>query len=47
MQRGTVENPVYDAVCSGKTGHAEVIAIEFDPQNYYLRSIVEYFLGCS
>jgi peptide-methionine (S)-S-oxide reductase len=28
---GTVENPTYDAVCSGTTGHAEVIQITFDP----------------
>lgn len=28
---GTVENPTYDQVSSGKTGHAEVIYIEYDP----------------
>lgn len=28
---GTVENPSYHAVSSGKTGHAEAIQIEFDP----------------
>lgn len=27
---GEVENPTYDAVCSGGTGHAEVCRIEFD-----------------
>lgn len=29
---GTVENPTYEQVCSGNTGHAETIRIAFDPQ---------------
>ena len=28
---GTTVNPTYQDVCSGRTGHAEVIQIEFDP----------------
>jgi peptide-methionine (S)-S-oxide reductase len=28
---GTMANPTYKAVCSGTTGHAEAIRIEFDP----------------
>ncbi|MFQ5733305.1 MAG: peptide-methionine (S)-S-oxide reductase MsrA [Planctomycetaceae bacterium] len=27
---GHVENPTYEAACSGKTGHAEVVQIQFD-----------------
>ncbi|MBP6946017.1 peptide-methionine (S)-S-oxide reductase MsrA [Patescibacteria group bacterium] len=28
---GQTQKPTYDAVCSGETGHAEVLRIEYDP----------------
>jgi peptide-methionine (S)-S-oxide reductase len=40
---GTVANPTYEQVCTGKTGHAEVIQIQFDPQVVSYNKILETF----
>lgn len=40
---GTVKNPSYDDVCSGKTGHAEAIQIEFDPNQIPFEKILDIF----
>ena len=40
---GEVPNPSYEAVCTGRTGHAEVIRVTFDPAQITLREILEIF----
>lgn len=40
---GSVENPTYEEVCSGKTGHAEVVRIRYDPEIISYRKLLEVF----
>lgn len=40
---GNVENPTYDQVCSGTTGHAEAIQIKFDPKIIPFEKLLEVF----
>jgi peptide-methionine (S)-S-oxide reductase len=40
---GTVPDPSYEAVCSGMTGHAEVVQVTFDPQVVSFKEILEVF----
>lgn len=41
---GPEEDPTYQQVCSGSTGHAEVVQITFDPSRVSFREIIEIFL---
>jgi peptide-methionine (S)-S-oxide reductase len=40
---GHVDNPSYRAVCSGTTGHAEVVQIRFDPNVISYRDLLNVF----
>lgn len=42
---GTVENPSYQAVCTGMTGHAEVVRVEFDPQVISFADLLRVFFS--
>jgi peptide-methionine (S)-S-oxide reductase len=40
---GALENPTYKDVCSGTTGHAEVVEVEYDPSKVSYEELLEVF----
>lgn len=40
---GTVENPTYEDVCSGTTGHTEAVQITFDPDVFPYEKLLDIF----
>ena len=40
---GNTKNPTYETICSGTTGHAEVVKITFNPETISLTEILEIF----
>ena len=41
---GSIANPSYSDVCSGTTGHAEVIKVEFKEEIFNLKALLTFFL---
>jgi peptide-methionine (S)-S-oxide reductase len=42
---GTTENPTYEEVCSGRTGHAEVVQVEYDPSQVSFQELLTVFFA--
>lgn len=42
---GTVPNPTYEQVCGGKTGHAEVVLVEYDPNVIKIEDLLTVFFA--
>jgi peptide-methionine (S)-S-oxide reductase len=40
---GDFENPTYQQVCSGQTGHAEVVRVEYDPTQMSYQDLLDLF----
>ena len=40
---GTFKNPTYQDVCSGRTGHAEVVEVEYDPSQVSYEELLNVF----
>ena len=40
---GTLADPTYEEVCSGRTGHAEAVQVEYDPSRIAFEELLEIF----
>ena len=40
---GNIENPTYDNVCSGETGHVEVVQVDFNPKIISFNQLLDIF----
>lgn len=41
--QGQMETPTYQQVCSGSTGHAEAVAVDYDPEKVSFEKLVDLF----
>jgi peptide-methionine (S)-S-oxide reductase len=42
---GAVDNPTYEQVCSGRSGHVEVVQVDFDPNVTSFDEVLEVFFA--
>jgi peptide-methionine (S)-S-oxide reductase len=42
---GAIENPTYEQICTGRTGHAEAIQITFDEELISFETLLEFFFA--
>src|SRR6478752_7273280 len=40
---GTKENPTYEDICTGETGHAEVVQVTYDPAKLTYKDVIDLF----
>jgi len=40
---GDLKNPSYEDICTGRTGHAEVVRVVFDPEKISLEKVLAWF----
>lgn len=43
---GNTPNPIYQEVCTGRTGHAEAVQVTFDPGQVSYRQLLDVFWQC-
>jgi peptide-methionine (S)-S-oxide reductase len=43
---GHTENPTYEQVCTDRTGHAEVVQVEYDPEKVSYEQLLDVFFNC-
>ena len=43
---GTLDDPTYEMVCSGATGHTEAIEVDFDPAEVSYDTLLAVFWDC-
>ena len=43
---GTLQHPTYEDVCTGRTGHAETVLVEYDPSKVSYIQLLQIFWSC-
>jgi peptide-methionine (S)-S-oxide reductase len=43
---GATRNPTYEQVCTDRTGHAEVVQVDYDPERVSFQTLLDVFWNC-